>query len=220
MNVDTISNLGDMANPVAEEELGSGPESRLNEIMVDPTGFMLIRFSLMMDVLSSEVVLSDDVQPGEKYWGLIINSKVTKDPIIVMAVGHEQDIKNGLEMLRQNPASILQCNDTTLVVKPDDGNTGGIVVLQSLTITNTFFSENIASIEYNPLDSDQLVDLIKLNNSVVKSRYAADEAMENEEEDAPYPFGPETSLVTAEDIEKLTQQQAKDFKESSDENAA
>ena len=48
-------------------------------------------------------------------------------------------------------------------------------------MTNSFFGHGIESIEYNELDQDQLTDLLKMYNDIVKEKLSVEEAVEAEE---------------------------------------
>lgn len=168
-------------NPIAEEDLAADG-APMNELIIDPTGFMLARYTFFLDAVSKEMKFTSEAESHEQHWGLIVHSKTTKDPIIAICVANEAVLVEGLKIIHSNPQSILQLNETTIICEPD--NSGGIKVLQSLTITNSLFSYNIASIEYNQLDNDQLKDLLKMHNSVVRRHIDVDMAELTEEEDA------------------------------------
>ena len=59
-------------------------------------------------------------------------------------------------------------------------------------MTNSFFGHSIESIEYNELDQDQLADLLKMNNNIVKEKLATEEA---EEQDHTFGHDIQTAIV-------------------------
>lgn len=169
--------MSDIMNPITEEDL-TGQDIRTNEIMVSPPSFAMLRFTFFLDVLTTDLRFSDDVLPNEKHWGIIVKSKVTRDPIVAICVAEESILKAALDMILKNPDAILQMNETTIICEPVTNTDGSkaIRVLQSLTVTNSLFGHNIESIDFNELDQDQLTDLLKMHNNIVKEKLAVDEA--------------------------------------------
>lgn len=174
--------MSDIMNPITEEDLLE-QDVRTNEVLLSPPSFAMIRFTFFLDVQSTTLHFSDDVLPNEKHWGVIVKSKWTRDPVVAICVAEESVLKAALDMVQKNPDAILQMNETTIVSDPvtqPDGSKA-IRVLQSLTVTNSFFGHSIESIEYNELDQDQLTDLLKMNNNIVKEKLSVEEAEEAEE---------------------------------------
>lgn len=169
--------MSDIMNPITEEDL-TGQDIRTNEIMVSPPSFAMLRFTFFLDVLTTDLRFSDDVLPNEKHWGIIVKSKATRDPIVAICVAEESILKAALDMILKNPDAILQMNETTIICEPVTNTDGSkaIRVLQSLTVTNSLFGHNIESIDFNELDQDQLTDLLKMHNNIVKEKLAVDEA--------------------------------------------
>lgn len=185
--------MTDIMNPISEEDL-TDQDVRTNEILLSPPSFALIRFTFFLDVQTTTMHFSDDVLPDEKHWGVIVKSKYTRDPVVAICVAKESVLKAALEMVQKNPDAILQLNETTIITEPTTQKDGSkaIRVLQSLTVTNSFFGHSIESIEYNELDQDQLTDLLKMNNNIVKEKLATEEA---EEQDHTFGHDIQTAIV-------------------------
>ena len=174
--------MSDIMNPTTEEDL-SDQNVRTNEVLLSPPSFAMIRFTIILDVQSTTLHFSDDVLPNEKHWGVIVKSKWTRDPVVAFCVAEESVLKAALDMVQKNPDAILQTNETTIISEPITQTDGSkaIRALQSLTVTNSFFGHSIESIEYNELDQDQLTDLLKMYNDIVKEKLSVEEAVEAEE---------------------------------------
>jgi len=114
--------------------------------------------------------------------------------VVAICVAKESVLKAALEMVQKNPDAILQLNETTIITEPTSQKDGSkaIRVLQSLTVTNSFFGHSIESIEYNELDQDQLTDLLKMNNNIVKEKLSSEEA---EEQDHTFSHDIQTAIV-------------------------
>jgi hypothetical protein len=169
-------------NPTTEEDL-SDQNVRTNEVLLSPPSFAMIRFTFFLDVQSAALYFDDDVLPNEKHWGVVIKSKWTRDPVVAISVAEESVLKAVLDMVLKNPDAILQVSESTIITEPvleDDGGKA-VRVLQSLTVNNSFFGHSIESIDYYELDQEQLTDLLKTNNNIVKEKLAVDEAVEAEE---------------------------------------
>ena len=174
--------MTDIMNPITEEDL-AGQDVRTNEVLFSPPSFAMLRFTFFLDIISSEFRFNDDVLPNEKHWGVIIKSKLTRDPVVAICVAEESTLKAVLDMCVKNPDAILQVSETTIICEPETLEDGSkaIRVLQSLAVTNSFFGHSIESIEYNELDQDQLTDLLKMHNNIVKEKLSIEEAVEAEE---------------------------------------
>ena len=174
--------MSDIMNPTTEED-PSDQNVRTNEVLLSPPSFAMIRFTFFLDVQSTTLHFSDDVLPNEKHWGVIVKSKWTRDPVVAFCVAEESVLKAALDMVQKNPDAILQTNETTIISEPITQTDGSkaIRALQSLTVTNSFFGHGIESIEYNELDQDQLTDLLKMYNDIVKEKLSVEEAVEAEE---------------------------------------
>lgn len=185
--------MADIMNPISEENL-TDQDVRTNEVLLSPPRFAMIRFTFFLDVQSTALHFSDDVLPNEKHWGVIVKSKWTHDPVVAICVAEESVLKAVLEMVQKNPDAILQLNETTIITEPTTQKDGSkaICVLQSLTVTNSFFGHSIESIEYNELDQDQLTDLLKMNNNIVKEKLYSEEA---EEQDHIFGHDIQTAIV-------------------------
>ena len=185
--------MSDIMNPTTEEDL-SDQNVRTNEVLLSPPSFAMIRFTFFLDVQSTTLHFSDDVLPNEKHWGLIVKSKWTRDPVVAICVAEESVLKAALDMVQKNPDAILQMNETTIIAEPTSETDGSkaIRVLQSLTVTNSFFGHSIESIDYYELDQEQLTDLLKTNNNIVKEKLAVDEA---EEQDHTFGHDVQTAIV-------------------------
>ena len=185
--------MSDIMNPTTEEDL-SDQNFRTNEIFLSPPNIAMIRFTFFLDVQSTTLHFSDDVLPNEKHWGVIVKSKWTRDPVVAFCVAEESVLKAALDMVQKNPDAILQTNETTIISEPITQTDGSkaIRVLQSLTVTNSFFGHSIESIEYNELDQDQLTDLLKMNNNIVKEKLSSEEA---EEQDHTFSHDIQTAIV-------------------------
>ena len=185
--------MSDIMNPTTEEDL-SDQNVRTNEVLLSPPSFAMIRFTFFLDVQSTTLHFSDDVLPNEKHWGLIVKSKWTRDPVVAICVAEESVLKAVLDMVQKNPDAILQVSESTIIAEPvleDDGGKA-VRVLQSLTVNNSFFGHSIESIDYYELDQEQLTDLLKTNNNIVKEKLAVDEA---EEQDHTFGHDIQTAIV-------------------------
>ena len=185
--------MSDIMNPTTEEDL-SDQNVRTNEVLLSPPSFAMIRFTFFLDVQSTTLHFSDDVLPNEKHWGLIVKSKWTRDPVVAFCVAEESVLKAALDMVQKNPDAILQMNETPIITEPvlEDGGGKAVRVLQSLTVTNSFFGHSIESIDYYELDQEQLTDLLKTNNNIVKEKLVVDEA---EEQDHTFGHDVQTAIV-------------------------
>ncbi len=185
--------MSDIMNPTTEEDL-SDQNFRTNEIFLSPLNNAMIRFTFFLDVQSAALYFDDDVLPNEKHWGVVIKSKWTRDPVVAISVAEESVLKAVLDMVLKNPDAILQVSESTIITEPvleDDGGKA-VRVLQSLTVTNSFFGHSIESIDYYELDQEQLTDLLKTNNNIVKEKLAVDEA---EEQDHTFGHDIQTAIV-------------------------
>ena len=185
--------MSDIMNPTTEEDL-SDQNFRTNEIFLSPPNNAMIRFTFFLDVQSAALYFDDDVLPNEKHWGVVIKSKWTRDPVVAISVAEESVLKAILDMVLKNPDAILQVSESTIITEPvleDDGGKA-VRVLQSLTVTNSFFGHSIESIDYYELDQEQLTDLLKTNNNIVKEKLAVDEA---EEQDHTFGHDIQTAIV-------------------------
>ena len=185
--------MSDIMNPTTEEDL-SDQNFRTNEIFLSPPNIAMIRFTFFLDVQSATLHFSDDVLPNEKHWGVVIKSKWTRDPVVAISVAEESVLKAVLDMVLKNPDAILQVSESTIIAEPvleDDGGKA-VRVLQSLTVNNSFFGHSIESIDYYELDQEQLTDLLKTNNNIVKEKLAVDEA---EEQDHTFGHDVQTAIV-------------------------
>ena len=185
--------MSDIMNPTTEEDL-SDQNFRTNEIFLSPLNTAMIRFTFFLDVQSAALYFDDDVLPNEKHWGVVIKSKWTRDPVVAISVAEESVLKAVLDMVLKNPDAILQVSESTIITEPvleDDGGKA-VRVLQSLTVNNSFFGHSIESIDYYELDQEQLTDLLKTNNNIVKEKLAVDEA---EEQDHTFGHDVQTAIV-------------------------
>lgn len=153
---------------------------KTNIISINDKNVVMMLHTFYLDSQSKKLFFDEEVNEGEKIWGVIIKSKVTRDPIVALCVAEENILKAALDMVLKNPDAIIQMNETTIICEPVTNTDGSkaIRVVQSLTVTNSLFGHSIESIDFNELDQDQMADLLSTHNNIIKEKLAADEADE------------------------------------------
>lgn len=166
----------------SEMELATqNPEMGLNELVIDDN-VVIIRFTFFLDVVSTSLRFSTDSEEGDKHWGVIVKTKYTQNLIVGICLANEEKLKKALDIIRNDPNSILQINENTVVCQPTDttdvnGNRC-IEPLQTLNVSNSVFSSSIDRIDYYEINEEQLTDLFSINNNMVLKNLAEQQAEE------------------------------------------
>ena len=153
-----------------EMELATqNPEMNLNDLVIDGN-VVIIRFTFFLDVVSTSLRFSTDREEGDKHWGVIVKTKYTQNLIVGICLTNEEKLKKALDIIRNDPNSILQINENTIVCQPGDTSDSNgdrcIKPLQTLNVCNSVFSSSIDRVDYYEIDEDQLSDLFSVNNSM------------------------------------------------------
>lgn len=153
----------------------------LNELVIDDN-VVIIRFTFFLDVVSTSLRFSTDCEEGDKHWGVIVKTKYTQNPIVGICLTTEEKLKKALDIIRNDPNSILQINENTIVCQPGDTSDSNgnrcIEPLQTLNVSNSVFSSSIDSIDYYEINGEQLSELFSINNSMVLKNLAEQQAEE------------------------------------------
>src|SRR5574343_1431089 len=111
---------------------------KTNIISINDKNVVMMLHTFYLDSQSKKLFCDEKVNEGEKIWGVIIESKVTKNPIFSLLVTKEEVLSNAIDLLDSNSNSILQITESTIILDPvtDDNGVKSVSALQSLTVTN------------------------------------------------------------------------------------
>lgn len=154
----------------SEMELATqNPGMNLNDLVIDDN-VVIIRFTFFLDVVSTSLRFSTDCEEGDKHWGVIVKTKYTQNPIVGICLANEEKLKKALDIIRNDPNSILQINENTIVCQPGDTTDSNgnrcIEPLQTLNVSNSVFSSSIDIVDYYEINEEQLSELFSVNNSM------------------------------------------------------